>query len=127
MNFGAGITGKTGTWKTSMATGFIWIPMRQSGWDLRRNKTKTDKNEAAENIPIQIYKSLLLCATHSCNRHLHLQNARKLFIIILEAIKGYFACPMTATGNFINKVYKLHRLSPVAVEDSHLTSYGGYR
>lgn len=34
---------------------------------------------------------------------------------------------MIATGNLINKVYKLHRLSPIAVEDSHLTSYGGYR
>lgn len=56
-----------------------------------------------------------------------LQNARKLFIIILETIKGYFACPMTATGNLINKVYKLHRLSPIAVEDSYLTSYGGCR
>ena len=56
-----------------------------------------------------------------------MHNARIFLIIILETIKGYFACPMTATGNLINKVYKLHRLSPIAVEDSHLTSYGGCR
>ena len=64
MNCGDGITEKTGTWKTSMATGFIWIPMGQNGWDLRKRSFEGKQNEAPA-FHITCKTLVLLIVTYS--------------------------------------------------------------